>query len=81
MDGGGRLWTIMGFYAGLRAVCVVAKGLTGFSAEMPCFTAQCQTFDQFFRFCRALVDVGNFYRGCRASRAGCVKNLSRGIEK
>lgn len=54
MDGGGRLWTIMGFYAGLRAVCVVAKGLTEFCGEMPCFTAQCQTFDHFFGFCRAV---------------------------
>ncbi len=44
----------MGFYAGLRAVCVVAKGLTEFCGEMPCFTAQCQTFDHFFGFCRAV---------------------------
>ena len=60
MDDGGRLWTIMGFYAGLRAVCAVAEGLTEFCGEMPDFTAQCQTFDHFFGFCRAVVGGGFF---------------------
>ena len=37
----------MGFYAGLRAVCAVAEGLTEFCGEMPYFEWLCHTFDHF----------------------------------
>ena len=78
MDDGGRLWTIMGFYAGLRAVCVAREGLTGFFGKMPDFTAQCQTFDHFFGFCRAVVGGGFFCRGMlRITRRRIVKSQKK----
>ena len=89
MDDGGRLWTIIGFYAGLRAVCAVAEGLTEFCGEMPDFTAQCQTFDHFFGFCRAAVGGGILSRRGGACitrrfareffRAGCKIAKKRGV--